>query len=263
MARIARLTGIITLWGLVAVLTGCGRELPPHARQMLRSAADDYQQGRYDQTVRQTNTFLRDFSRHNHAGRAYYLRGKAKWQLGDLSGARADLIEAVDVAQAPDVRFNALMAVGDLAWKQNDFSLAEDMFHQAVEQIEYGYAPSDYARYRYGCLLQRLQRWEEADLQFHYVVEYFGGTDLARRASRRVNARAWCVQAGVFSRRQLANEQVQMLKQRSMPAEVVPRFDNHRPEYFVLVGRYGSIEQAHSILARVRSVVSDAYVTVR
>ncbi len=180
------------------VAIGCTGAAPQRGRALLSESQNSLERRDYKDTIEKTDRFLREFGSTREAGRAYYLRGKAKLSLSQVTQAQSDLREAVGRSPNADVRANARLALGQLAFDNGQMLQAEELYRDAVADIEVGTPPSDHARYRLGCVLQRRGLWSQAELEFRKVIEYFANTELARRSSRRVNATAWTVQAGAF-----------------------------------------------------------------
>jgi len=248
---------------IVVAAAGCSGPAPPQGRKLLVEAQNGLMRRDYQTTMSRTNRFLREYGGTYEAGRAYYLRGKARLALNDIRGALEDLQEAVDHSGGGDVRANARLALGDLAFDRGDMPQAEELFSDAISDIEVGKPPRDHAHYRLGCVLQRKRQWRKAELQFRQVVEYFGGSEFARRSSRRVNATAWTVQAGAFAGRPGANSLAKELRSGGLAADVIPVLSGGRPLFVVVVGRYKTYEQAVKSLNGVRKHQTGAFVTVR
>jgi tetratricopeptide (TPR) repeat protein len=217
----------------------------------------------YAGTIEKANRFLLEFGGTREAGRAYYLRGKAKLSLSRTTEAKMDLQDAVSRSGNADVRANARLALGQMAFDNGQMVLAEDLYRKAVADIEVGKPPGDHARYRLGCVLQRRGLWSQAELEFRQVVEYFANTELARRSSRRVNATAWTVQAGAFGSRARAAVLVKKLRAGGLAPDIRPVLGKSGPLYIVVVNRYGTYQQAARALNSVKRHQADAFVTVR
>jgi len=244
------------------ILPGCGGPAPREGRRLLAQSQNSLEAKDYRSTISKADEFLRQYSRTREAGRAHYLRAKAKLALQDTVGATADFREAADSSNA-DVRANANLALGQTAFDNGQMLQAEEYYRRAVEDIEDGKAPGDHAHYRLGCVLQRRGLWRQAELEFRQVVEYFRNTELASRASRRVNATAWTVQAGAFGNQAHASALAGKLRAGGLAPAVRTVLGKSGPLFIVVVGTYGTYQQAAGALNIVKRHQADAFVTVR
>jgi len=245
------------------VAVGCTGPAPRRGRMLLAESQNSLVRRDYNDTIQKTDKFLREFGKTREAGRAYYLRGKAKLAISRTAEAASDLQEAVDRSPNADVRANARLALGQLAFDDGRMMQAEKLYRDAIEDIEVGRPPGDHAHYRLGCVLQRRGLWSQAELEFRRVVEYFANTELARRSSRRVNATAWTVQAGAFGDQARAAMLVRKLRGVGFAPDIKPVLGKSGPLFIVVVNRYGTYQQAAAALRSVKTHQADAFVTVR
>ena len=241
---------------------GCNGALTPQAKAILDAGSAAYGRGDYESTLRHMDRFLREHSGLRGADQALYIRGKAKLELNDLAGAKADLQEALDRTRLPQVQVNASNALGDLAWNEGDMATAETMYRRAIQSARKDEPGAAHARYRLGCVLQRRGSWRDADLQFDRLMYLFGDTELGRRAKLRVRCRAWTVQVGSFTDSALADEMAARLQAADLPAAVEAVGGNGRPLFRVQVGRFATYEQATAMLEKPKVHAKDAYVNV-
>jgi tetratricopeptide (TPR) repeat protein len=256
---------IIATGGLLAMLgmPGCGGSAPRQGLMLLKESQNSLDRGDYSDTITKADKFLREHGGTREAGRAYYLRGKAKLSQSKIDGAKADLQEALSRSGNADVRANASLALGQLAFDSGQMLQAEELYRSAAEDIEVGKRPGDHAHYRLGCVLQRRGMWQKAELEFRLVVEYFVGTELARRSSRRVNATAWTVQAGAFSSERRSALLVKKLRSGGLRSDVRTVLGKSGPLFVVVVNKYRTYQQAARALNSVKKYQADAFVTVR
>jgi tetratricopeptide (TPR) repeat protein len=240
---------------------GCQGTLSPQARQWLQNGYRASAAGEHRTVIESMDAFLADYARSRRADEAYYLRGLAKYHLGDRDGAKADLSAALDRTNKREVRGKAALALGDLAWDADDMAASAEMYRTAVDNMDAGVPPADHAAYRLGCALQRLSRWQEADLQFSRVMELFPGTVLGSRATRRVHGRAWTVQMAAFGDRGHAEELVRGLAEQGVQAAAAAMLEDDRPVFVVQTGRFPTWEQATAALPSLKRVQPDAFVT--
>jgi len=258
----ALVTTTACLTAMLAV-GGCTGAAPQRGRILLAESQNSLVRRDYKGTIEKTDKFLREFGSTREAGRAYYLRGKAKLSLSRKTEARSDLTEAVSRSPNADVRANARLALGQMAFDNGRMVQAEQFYRDAIEDIEVGSPPADHAGYRLGCVLQRRGLWSQAELEFRRVVEYFPNTELARRSSRRVNATAWTVQAGAFGSHSRAALQVRTLRGVGFAPDIRSVLGKSGPLFIVVVNRYETYQQAAAALRSVRKHQADAFVTVR
>jgi tetratricopeptide (TPR) repeat protein len=239
---------------------GCQGQLSPQARQCLQDAYTASAAGDNRAVIADTDVFLHMDDRARRADEAYYLRGLARYGLGDRAGAQADLSEALGRTQMKELRAKSAAALGDLAWDADEMQTAERMYGLALNNLQKDQKPADHAHYRLGCVLQRLGRWEEADDHFNKVVYFFSGSKLAERAGRRLNARDWTIQVAAFEGKSRAEAVVRELRDRNLPAVAQPIVAEGRLTFVVQVGHYPTYEQATASLGAVRQHKPDAYV---
>jgi TolA-binding protein len=245
------------------VVAGCGGVAPPQGRRLLAESQNSLVRRDYADAVTKSDRFLREYGGTREAGRAYYLRGKAKLSLSDIAGAKSDLQEAVNRSGNGDVRANARLALGQLAFDSDQMVLAEELYRGAISDIEVGKPPGDHAHYRLGCVLQRRGLWQKAELEFRLVAEYFANTELARRSSKRANATAWTVQAGAFRSKPRAASRVKKLRASGLTPDMRVVLGKSGPLFVVVVNRYRIYQQAARAFSNVQKYQADAFVTVR
>jgi tetratricopeptide (TPR) repeat protein len=248
---------------VMLVAAGCGGATPQQGRSLLRESQNSLSRRDYSDTIKKTDRFLREYGGTSEAGRAYYLRGKAKLSLSNIAGAKSDLQEAVSRSDNRDVRANSRLALGQMAFDSGQMPQAEELYRDAVADITVGKAPGDHAHYRLGCVLQRRGLWRQAELEFRQVIEYFANTELARRSSRRVNAKAWTVQAGAFGSEARAAVLVKKLRSIGLSPVVKPVLGKSGPLFLVVVNSYRTYQHAAQALNSVKKHQADAFVTVR
>ena len=249
-------------------LGGCFNYIGSDGKQDLESASKSYSTGDNAAVIHYTDDFLSKYSRSDRADEAYYLRGVAKYNLaksgevGLYTAAVADLQQAFAVSDNPDLRPKAGFALGNASYDTGDLVIAERGYRGALVGSDKNPDLASQAYYRLGRTLQREGKWRDADLQFQKVIHGYNGSEAARAASVLINANAWAVQAGSFRKQEDAKKAADALSKRiSMSAHAVVVLDG-QPRYLVLVGRFGTYEEATGALHRVQAAKSDAFVTV-
>ena len=250
---------IALVLGLLA--GGCIQTVTPEAKQLLVASRAAYDRGDDAAVLRDTTAFLAGHAKTNLADVAYYLRGLSRFRRKDTAGAKADLQAAAGCAQRKPVRVGARKALGDLAFDAGDMDWAESLFREALAEAEPGKKPADEIRYRLGCVLQQKGQWADANEQFDRVAHVFAGTEVARRAERRLRCLAWTVQAGAFATRKLARADAARLRSEKLSAVTRPITVGGKLRFVVQVGWYETYEAAAASLPAVRRSRRDAFVT--
>lgn len=249
------------LLGAVGLSGGCEGPLTPQATELLKNCYALYE-ARDDAAARLSlDLFLRDNAKTSRADEAYYLRGLVRGHGGDREGARTDLKAALRRTSNTELRAKTLVALGELGWGQGDMALAENTLRQALEYCRQGKEPSDQARFRLGCVLQRQGRWKDADVQFDRVVYSFGETKLGKLAARRTHCTAWTIQTGAFEKQHHADQSVERLRAKNLPAVRQASLYGSRPLFLVQVGRFPTYEHALTALPDTHRYVPEAFVT--
>jgi len=244
-----------------SLLGGCATVLTPQAEQMLSAGQTAFRQGDYETTIERMDAFLLQHGKTDAAGKAYCLRGRAKYELNQTDAAREDLIRAAE-ADDEQTRAQALVTLGDIAYGQGDMALAENRYRDGLTAID----PTDplfaHGQFRLGCVLQRQGRWSDADQAFNKVIYHRSGSDLADEAARRVHNNAWTIQAGAFAEKRRAENYAERLRRELPSVRTVPDTVDDSLLFLVQVGRYPTYEQAQADLPKVRKQRHDAFITV-
>ena len=186
------------LMGLAA--TGCVGVLTPANKERLAQAEQAYTQGQDEAVVTLTSELLQRQWLGRGVIHARYLRGRALIRMGEGDAAVADLKQVLRRADDPTWRATAARDLGELAMKQHQPDKAIKLFNQAVGLVEPGTPPLDSVHFRLGQLDQREGKWDAADLNFQRLIFTFPDSPHTPAAQRRVGARAWSIQLGVFDK---------------------------------------------------------------
>ncbi len=232
-------------------LAGCVDQITPQAQQQLDAGRSAYMSGDDAKTIRTLNEFLAANSRSKEVDLAFYFRALAKFRTNDTAGARADFIEVINRTGRSDLKGLSLKGLGDIAFDAGDMALAEASYRQALGQLDHTRKPIDEIRFRMGVAMQRLSRWNEADLQFARLMEQFKDSPLAARAQRLVHATAWTVQAGAFDERSRALAQVNRLSAAGIPSGIVVFVQTPSgPKFAAQAGRLDSYAEAAALAGK-------------
>lgn len=251
-------------WMLLAAMSsaGCDAGLTPQAQQLLNSGKASYAAGKDVAAIRSMNEFLAANGRSSRADEAYYYRGLAKYRQKDIIGAQADFHQVLQ-KNSRQFKVPSQKALGDIAYERQDMGLAESMYRDALAGMDETKPPADEVRYRLGQTLQRLGRWQDADLHFSRVMYLFGDSESARRAGRLFHSTAWTVQMAAMKDKRAADALAQQYRTANQLETVVrPVPSDAGPLLAVQAGRFPTYDMAAAAMAKVRAVNPNAYVTV-
>lgn len=239
---------------------GCNGETSPEGHKLLQASYQAYNTGDDAAVVRHVDRFMQQDARSTRVDEAYYLRGLSRLRTKDFSGAKSDLAQAISRTERRELRCNASIALGDMYYDADNMADAQTLYRQALANATQGQKPIDHVYYRLGCVLQRLSRWQEADICFDRVVDLFKEEELGKRSANRTHSRAWTVQAGLYRQRDVALEGMNKLAVKNLPAEARGCLRDGKPAYLVQVGRYATFDQAREALKQVQPLRADAFV---
>ena len=251
----------IAAMGLLAV-AGCNNELSPQSQQQLAAARAAYQAGDDKAVLSLMDQFLQDNYRPARGEQGYYLRGLSRYRQQDIKGARADFEQTAGGSKDAQLRGQALKALGDICYDQDDFPTAAEMYRQALDNLAESASPADAARFRLGVCLQRLGQWSQADLQFSRLIFLFPSGDMAAAAGRHIHATAWTIEVQSFRQKGGAEVLAMELRIKSFSGVVVEPISAEGGMMFaVRLGRFAAYQQAAEQLDAVKAIYSDAHIT--
>jgi len=253
--------GSLSVLLLMVSLVGCQGQLSPQAEQLLKSGYAASSRADHRAVIAKMDAFIAQNGRSRRADEAYYLRGLAKYALGDRAGARADLSEALQRTDHDELRGKAYLALADLDWDEQDMAGAENNYRKALAYLPPRQPPADHAYYRLGCVLQRQGRWEQADVQFSRVLFLFGDSPFAQRSRRRIHSTAWTIQVAAYRQKARAVATAESLRAKGLSANVKSALSQGDVLFLVQVGRYPTYEQAKAALPAIKADWKDAFVT--
>lgn len=225
----------------------------------LQRAERDYQAGRQAEAIQSLNRIVEKSQSNAQRARALYVRGLARATSGDRRGAYLDLEKAASLAGKSDVGWKAQGVLGVMQFEDQRWTAAAGSLSTAIDSMPTG-PPMDAYLFRLGLCLERTGRWREALTRYDRIVRQFPGSRYAELASRRLQLQAahFAVQCGVFDRASSAQAQVAQLRREGFDAYTRQEQRSGRTAHVVLVGRFGSYEQALETLRRVKGYVPDA-----
>ncbi len=236
--------------------------ISPQAREHLDIGLRAYQAGDNRRAIAQADAVLSGGSQGSLAMQAYYLRGMAWYRLKDFDKSQNDLEQVDRKSNNTQLRVRAMDSLGEIAYLRDDMSRAKNYFDQVVELAGRGQRPVDHAHYRLGCILQRLGKWQDADVHFQRVIFLFGQSTLAKQARERVNGRKWTIQVGSYSERHNARNAAGLFSREKMKTYIEPSIRDGRMAFLLQVGRWENFEQAAGQLEAVRRMKADAFLQV-
>jgi tetratricopeptide (TPR) repeat protein len=254
---------ILPLAGACALLcgaAGCVEPVSPEAKQLLIGGRAAYDRGDDATVVRQTGEFLAEHAKSSLSDVAHYLRGLANYRQQSTSAAQADLRAALAETKRRDIRLGSLKALGDMAYEDGDMVAADGLYRQAQAECEPSARPADEIGYRLGCALQVQGRWSEADEQLDRVAHVFAGSEIARRAERRLRCVAWTVQAGAYEKKASADAEAARLRAARLPINTRPVLVDGKLRFFVQAGWFDTRDKAAALLPAVRKLRTDAFI---
>ena len=255
------LASVATVICLAAFSSGCNTTVSPEATRYLQAADAAFRQGDDPAAVEAGSRFIQMHPRLEETGEAYYIRGLARCRSGKTSAGKIDLRTALTLTEREDLIALVHCRLGDLAYQSDEMIESEKHYRTAIGYVRPGVAPADEAMYRLGCILQRQGRWREADLFFSRVVHFFDGAPLADRAAEHAHAVRWSIQAAAMNEVVSAKQLQYRLRGAGLDARTDLELRSGRVMRLVRVGSYHTYGQAKADLPKVRTIVTDAFVT--
>ena len=252
--------GVVVV-SVLSMIIGCNPKISAEGRRYLQAADKAFRRHDDPSAIEACTRFIKMYPHAEQTGEAYYIRGLARTRLGKTLQGKEDFIKALELTKRKDLIALAHCRLGELAYRANQMDEAMTHYKSALKVIPQGASPADEAMYMLGCILQRKSKWAEADVYFNRVIYLFGDSPFAKRASQRVHARGWAVQAGALSRIETARFLEKKLRQKGLPARMDVDLKDGKLLYVVYIGSYKFYNKAQRELHRVRRIVSDAFIT--
>lgn len=244
-----------------ALSAGCITTVKPEAARYLQAADAAFRRGDDTAAIEAGSQFIQMYPRLEQSGEAYYIRGLARCRAGKVNTGKADLQTALTLTKRKDLMALVHCRLGDLAYQADEMAESEGHYRQALRYVRPGAPPADEAMYRLGCILQREGRWREADLFFSRVMHFFDGAPLAKRSAEHAYAARWSIQTAAMSKVASAKQLKRRLRLAGLDARTDLELRNGRVMRLVRVGSYRTYGQAQADLGKVRTIVTDAYIT--
>ena len=251
----------VVIVSVLSMIIGCNPKISAEGRRYLQAADKAFRRHDDPSAIEACTRFIKMYPHAEQTGEAYYIRGLARTRLGKTLQGKEDFIKALELTKRKDLIALAHCRLGELAYRTNQMDEAMTHYKSALKVIPQGASPADEAMYMLGCILQRKSKWTEADVYFNRVIYLFGDSPFAKRASQRVHARGWAVQAGALSRIETARFLKRKLRQKGLPARMDVDLKDGKLLYVVYIGSYKFYNKAQRELYRVRRIVSDAFIT--
>jgi tetratricopeptide (TPR) repeat protein len=240
-------------------LGGCAE--PANRQGQIAMAKKDYEAGNYILAAHQLTTFIRNETFSRELGQAYYLRGLCYYQMGPAKhdAAMADFEFAMKKTRTAEVRGLCHTAIGHIYFEQRDNTMeqAAEHYEAALKDLPEG-PPRNVVLYRLGECLQRLGRWEQADLPLSECMNRYSSSESAAKAKRIFGARTFRLQAGTFVDIAEAGRQMRILKEHQLDSHGSSDLEDGKPVYRIYVGQYGIYAAAREAMAGLSKIIPDA-----
>ncbi|MFH1746998.1 MAG: tetratricopeptide repeat protein [Planctomycetota bacterium] len=249
-----------TVLGSLAVLAGCNQPTDQQ-RMWLAEGERAYKQQHYEQAVQQLSQFVNAAPQRPEVGRALYVRALAQAHQNERSQARSDLERCVRSTDDPDVRWRAYAVLGTLDYEDGQWATAGRVYAAAIADAPRE-PPTDVMLFRLGVCCERSGRWDDARGPYQRLLVEYPESKLRDSAQRRldINADHFAIQCGLFSSSENAENMMHDLERNGMVPRIRRETRNRAIYHVVLVGRYGSYEEALRDLARVKGYVPKAVI---
>jgi tetratricopeptide (TPR) repeat protein len=191
------------------------------------------------------------------AAEGYYIRGLAGLKLLKHSVAAQDFRRAIRLTNREDLRANAHVCLGSIAYERGQWDEAYKNYQAAEGNLTH-LSPSDWILYRLASSAQRSGRWEEGKQYYARIIREFPNTDVSVSARKNLKYDYFTIQVGAFSDSQGAAVKMNELRRLKLSARVDSLNVNGRTLKVVTVGRYNDYDKASKGLGRIRKIVPDA-----
>jgi len=239
-----------------AVVAGC-QTVDSRLAAGIRQGDRNYRQGNLIGAERALTAALRVNSQCPAAAEAFYIRALTRLKQGNVRGAEADLICAVELAERMDLKTNCQVCLGSIAYERQNFRRAYEHYRQACDDLA-RVSPNDRVLYRLGVSAQKIGKWRQASRYLGRVIRDYPRTASARLAKKLVRYEFYTIQAGAFRRPMGASARVASLRKAGLPGRCEQKSSGGQALRIVYVGRYKDFKSASESLDKVKRIVPDA-----
>lgn len=246
---------------LVALpLAGCA-ELPAASKVQLTQARNAYDAGDFARCTQLVDPVIREHPKNPQTAEAFYLRGLARLRQHNRSESLDDFRKGEALARDPLLKALLDVQIANFAFDDDLYDQAAMRYSRAIKNLPDA-PPIDAAMYRHGLSQMRSGKFDDGRKSLTELATRYPTSEFIRPAAR---ALAWdgnylTVQCGSFDNMDLAHKAAADLRRRQFDALAYPDPTSSHGRYVVRVGRFRTYGEARTVLNRVRTHVSDAFV---
>ena len=241
----------------LGLISGCSNVTPKLA-EGIREGQKQYARSNYIGAERILTGAISTDPDSPATAEAYYIRGLARLKLMRPSVAKQDFQRALKRSEREDLRANAHVCLGSIAYDEGDWDAAYEHYRAAEKNLTF-LSPSDWVLFRLASSAQRSGRWDDGRKYYARILREFPESETVRGARRNLNHSYFTIQVGAFSNAYGAYARVKDLQRAGLTAKVYTVLNNEgRSLKGVFIGRYNDYYQAVKGLAKVKRVVPEA-----
>jgi len=241
---------------ILGSVAGCSF-VNPRLADGIREGQKQYARGNYIGAERLLTDAISKDPQSPAVAEAYYIRGLARLKLLQHSIAEQDFRRALRLAARDDLKANAHVCLGSMAFEHQEWDTAYKHYRLAESQLPV-LSPGDWILFRLACSAQRSGRWNEGKKYFARILREYPDSDVARVARRDIGYEYFTIQTGAFASQQGAYLQFNQIKRYGLPVRIEVINKDSRSLRAVYVGRYNDYYQASKGLIKVKGIVPDA-----
>jgi len=240
---------MILALGLAA---GCAQPSQRDSRAAFDDGFAAFNTGHWQAAYDGFTRYLRSNPETASRGEVYYYRGEALVHLRRRDEAMNDFQQALAAKPGQPILDFIRVAIGNAYYEEGRDAKALEWYDQALRD-RVPELPMDQLSLRAGVSLQRVGRWQDAEMYFKYLIENYPATVQAQEALRRINATAFAVQTGAFATAEAARLELARLRQKGFDARIVPASRPGQTLQAVQVGRARTYAEAQALAQRLVS----------